>query len=62
MTIYMDEGTVVAMFRAKTKAKTREEWLQELDKFWEHDVSVIKSRKGFIGMKALWPLDDSGEA
>lgn len=57
----LKEGTIVAMFRAKAKAKSRDEWRKELDKFWDEDVSIIKTQKGFVGMRALWALDDSGE-
>ena len=57
----LEEGMIVALFHAKAKAKTQEEWDKALAKVWDDSVSMLKSQKGFVGMKALWSIDDSGE-
>ncbi|MFH1485293.1 MAG: antibiotic biosynthesis monooxygenase [Chloroflexota bacterium] len=57
----LDKGMIVALLHAKAKAKTREEWGKALDKFWADDLALLKKQRGFVGAKALWAIDDSGE-
>ena len=57
----LEKGMIVALFHARAKAKTHEEWDRDLGEVWDDTAAILKNQKGFVGMKALWAIDDSGE-
>ena len=55
------QGQIVAYLTEKARASTREGWSRELDKVWDSMAADLKKHKSFLGMKALWNIENNQE-
>ncbi|MBI4307280.1 MAG: antibiotic biosynthesis monooxygenase [Chloroflexi bacterium] len=57
----IEQGNIVAFLIGGARAATREGWARDLDGVWHEMAAALKKQKGFLGMKALWNIEDNQE-
>jgi len=57
----IQQGQIVAYLTGKARASTREGWARDLDGVWEEMTAPLKKHRSFMGMKALWNIENTQE-